>query len=101
MDEFTRKIGQNKGKPRLWLEGKILSDHGFRHGDMWQLLENFSGGLIIERGLTVAGTRKRKIAGSPERPIIDIAGNSLADLQDAKIVTIEAFDGQLFVRKES
>lgn len=32
---YTRKIGLNRGKPRLWLEGKILDDNGFKHGTVW------------------------------------------------------------------
>lgn len=34
---ITRKIGLNRGIPRLWLEGSILSTNGFQNGDHFSI----------------------------------------------------------------
>lgn len=64
---YTRNIGQNRGKPRLWLEGAILTECGFKHGDRWALtkMKTYLAIAKIDNG-------ERRIAGTPERPIIDI-----------------------------
>jgi DNA (cytosine-5)-methyltransferase 1 len=65
---YTRNIGSNRGKPRLWLEGAILTECGFKHGQNWHLECNDDGSLTLLT--SEAGTRR--VAGTPERPIIDI-----------------------------
>lgn len=86
---ITRKIGRNRGKPRLWIEGKALVEAGLDHGTRWNLTPT-NIGLLIER--SAEGTRK--IAGKPGRPIIDIIGASLGPLAEAENVLITyAYDG--------
>lgn len=84
-ETVTRKIGRNRGKPRLWIEGATLGNAGFKHGDSWVLVAHLTGLDIVrvdaEPGSKLDGRRVRKIAGTPDRPIIDIAGNSLAPLE--------------------
>lgn len=70
--KVTRKIGQNRGKPRLWLEGAILTAAGFRRGDAWSLVTHSDGFAIV-----ADKNGKRKIAGTVSRPIVDITGASL------------------------
>ena len=87
METITRKIGQNRGKPRLWLEGKCLTLAGFANGERWNLIPRTlsnSGGFDIVKH--PAGGRK--IAGKPERPIIDITGAALASVETCKTVSI-------------
>ncbi|WP_299356087.1 hypothetical protein [uncultured Shimia sp.] len=72
MTSITRKIGANRGKPRLWLEGKVLVSAGLDHGNRWNLVP-VEGGLDLVR----SDDGKRKIAGKPGRPIIDLAGASV------------------------
>lgn len=82
--QYTRKIGLNRGKARLWLEGAILSDNGFSHGDTWELVQE-EGELRLKA--TQGGSRR--IAGKPERPIIDInSAAMLADFTPGQIVTL-------------
>lgn len=71
----TRKVCFNRGNLRLWIEGKFLLDAGFNHGDRYDLIDLQSGRYVISK--TEHGARK--IAGKPERPIIDI--NSTKTLQ--------------------
>jgi hypothetical protein len=79
----TRKIGQNRGKPRLWIEGKLLVEAGLDHGNHWDLVP-INGGFLIQR----SDDGKRKIAGKPGRPIVDIVGATLGDLGKAEHVTL-------------
>ena len=79
----TRKIGQDRGKPRLCIEGKLLVEAGLDHGNHWDLVP-INGGFLIQR----SADGKRKIAGKPGRPIVDIVGASLGELGKAESVTL-------------
>ena len=83
MQTADRKIGQNRGRSRLWIEGKLLTEAGFAHGDRWDLVAN-SIGLIIQR----IPSGKRKISGKPGRPVIDILAASLGACEDAQRVKL-------------
>lgn len=69
-----RNIGANtrngKTKTRLWIEGSDLNDCGWFNGDRYHL--TYHGGDIGMIRLCRATDGKRKIAGKPGRPIIDI-----------------------------
>lgn len=96
----SRKIGRNKGKPRLWLEGDILQSHGFHHGAQWVLLK-LETGLFIELVCTdekrIHGERVRKVSGKAGRPVIDITGASLGKLGELDTVTVKAALGLIKV----
>lgn len=83
METYTRKVGQNRGKPRLWLEGKCLVNAGFSRGDRWTLYP-VGGGFNIVGNTDGA----RKVSGKAEKPVIDIMGASLGELADAERVKI-------------
>ena len=74
----TRKLGSNRGKTRLWLEGNILSAHGWHTGDKFDV-------ILIDGVLKyVKNTNgKRKVAGKPGRPIIDTNTNAISDTLNA------------------
>ena len=61
-----RKIGQNKGKARLWLETKILSDNGWTRGKRFDVV--WLSNAIEYRA---EPTGARAVAGSDSRPVID------------------------------
>lgn len=69
MKTQQRNIGQNKGRPRIWLEGQILTNAGFNHGDRYDITTQ-PDKLIIK----INPDGKRKIAGYKDRPIIDMLG---------------------------
>ena len=77
---LQRKIGSNKGKPRLWIEGKALIEAGLPHGTRWDLVSASQGALCI----TANEKGSRKVAGSPDRPVIDVTASSLDPLRDAQ-----------------
>jgi DNA (cytosine-5)-methyltransferase 1 len=65
--QIERRIGENRGKPRLWIEGAALASEGWKRGDRFALVFTIDG-IDIER----RADGKRKIAGTDARPIIDI-----------------------------
>ena len=62
----TRKLGSNRGKTRLWLEGNILSDKGWECGNRFDV-------ILMDGVLRYVKNPdgKRKVAGKVGRPIID------------------------------
>ena len=71
---ITRKIGMNRGNPRLWLEGKLLLDNGFTHGLRYTVTRHGNEFSLDCLTITLDTSGARKIAGTPQRPIIDING---------------------------
>lgn len=62
----TRKIGQNRGKARLWIEGTALASQHWNRGSRFDIAFH-TGSITITRNPSGA----RKIAGTDRRPIID------------------------------
>lgn len=73
MTTYTRHLGSNRGKLRLWLERGILADNGFRRGDAFTLLPAGKDLLLVRNS-----DGDRHVAGTDTRPVIDI--NSTAAL---------------------
>jgi DNA (cytosine-5)-methyltransferase 1 len=84
----TRNIGMNKGKRRIWLQNGELTDNGIHHGMRFDAVPS---GNVLEIIINPEG--KRKIAGGPDRPIIDMAGKIVTDAfgDDVASFTIEKF----------
>ena len=86
MQKVTRKIGQNRGKPRIWLEGKILTVNHIHHGMRFNVINSPNSIVIV-----IKADGKRKIAGKPGRPIIDMsAGTITASEFVSNLVSVEA-----------
>ena len=83
MKTQQRNIGRNRERPRIWLEGQILTDAGFKHGDRFDTT-NEANKLIIKRN----PDGKRKIAGKKDRPIIDMLGRVIESSFDVDLVSI-------------
>jgi hypothetical protein len=64
---ITRKVGLNRGKRRLWLEGAVLANSGFARGTEW-ILSVVGETMLID----AIPEGNRKVAGTEDRPIIDI-----------------------------
>ena len=75
----TRKLGSNRGKTRLWLEGAILSAQGWHTGDRFDV-------ILIDGVLKYVKNPngKRKVAGKVGRPIIDTNTDKLSTTLNAK-----------------
>jgi hypothetical protein len=82
---ITRNIGANRGNPRLWIQGDVLSSCGWNKGDKFDPF--FADGFIRFRR---SPNGKRKVAGDHRGPILDTNSKkihqSLGD--DVEVVTI-------------
>lgn len=87
---FTRKRGMNRGKPRLWIEGKHLTEAGFRKGDRIRLTFTTERDAVIEK----TSNGNRTVSGKGDSPIIDIVGDALAFLGTVEKVAITYRPGQ-------
>lgn len=69
----TTKIGQNRGCPRLWLEGRKARAAGFLPGRRFNARKDEERGMLVLE-LSDIGTRivSRKTKGETEIPVIDI-----------------------------
>jgi len=74
--QHTLKSGINKGNRRIWIEGNRLSSAGFARGTV--LYRTMTDGQITLSTVPADG-RKHKIAGTPERPILDLCGKWVTD----------------------
>ena len=90
----TRKIGQNRGKPRLLIEGKLLVDAGLPPGTKWHI-RYIGTGFVIEKDVMLG---KRRVSGKPDRPVIDIAGSTLGQLGEQATVTLTYHPGSGQIR---
>jgi len=64
-------VRANKGRARIWLEGKRLTAAGFAVGSRFNI-EVIEGALVLR--LDASGSRR--VSGKGERPIIDLSGRS-------------------------
>lgn len=71
------KVGAARRIPqsRIWIEGRRLIDAGFAHGTRYNVEWHDTGAT-----LTLSPAGARKVAGTIDRPIIDITGASVRAL---------------------
>jgi hypothetical protein len=86
--EVTRKLGANRGALRLWIEGQFLLDCGLTRGMKWEMAVSSSAIVIV-----ACETGTRKVAGTEERPIIDINSTKLLKVLGATgdTVTLQGY----------
>ena len=97
LTQATRKLGANRGKTRLWLEGNILENHGWTTGDRFDV-------IMIDGVLKYAKNPngKRKVAGKVGRPIIDTNTDKLSTTLNASpgdIVNVIATAQSITIQK--
>lgn len=71
----TYKIGSNRGHKRVWIEGPMLLNIGFKKGIVFSRVMHEE---FME--LTADPFGKHKISGTEDRPIIDLNGHYLCEL---------------------
>jgi hypothetical protein len=91
------RIGANRGKARLWLEGAWLAQFGFTKGAAFYIAVSDGPTLTITLGASEEH-RARRVSGKGDRPIIDIAGDVLAPL-DGKDLELHASAGRMIVKE--
>jgi len=75
LHSIEHKLGTHKGARRVWLEGKRLSDAGFRQGVRYQVGQT-DGGLVLR--LSPAGDKR--VSGTTRRPVVDILNTQVSDI---------------------
>lgn len=78
---YIKKIGQNRGAPRVWLEGTQTERAGFRPGQKFDVIVQ---GHTIVLQANPDGTRvvSSKKAGEKQNPVIDINSRELLAIFD-------------------
>tara|TARA_R110002124_G_scaffold170306_1_gene337828 strand:+ start:1650 stop:1976 length:327 start_codon:yes stop_codon:yes gene_type:complete len=102
LQEYT--VRANRGRPRIWLEGKRLAAAGFERGVRFDLTLGTKryGGLLLY--LNEDGSGKRKVSGKGDRPIVDIVGAEIqrCGLQsgDDVVVTYDCEVSEILIRRK-
>lgn len=73
--EKVVRVGRNRGKARLWLEGRWLADLGFVRGTKFAAV--FTPNVIALHVKEPDYDIGRTVSGKGDKPIIDIAGARL------------------------
>ncbi|WP_183133492.1 DNA cytosine methyltransferase [Pseudomonas cannabina] len=80
---YIKNIGQNRGKPRIWMEKLEITTAGFAPGDHYEV--QMKGGSVVLRadpnGSRVVSSKPDKKTGGTY-PIIDLASESILALFD-------------------
>ena len=99
METIVRYIGKNRGKSRIWIEGKALAKFGWTKGTSY-VQGNFEQGRVAnasadqnfigysplirilkgKKANDASFVTEKRIAGTETRPIIDLCGNYVAKL---------------------
>ncbi len=95
------KIGLNRGRKRVFLEGRKLSCAGYKPGMMYNLsvTDNQLHIELSEAGKYKISRRKNRTSGD-ELPVIDITANALAELfEESETVRVLIKQGKIVVSK--
>lgn len=68
---ITRRIGSNRGKARLWIEGPCISSHFWDQGQTFVTLWGEGTVTYCTRTHPDFDKPQRKVSGTGSRPIID------------------------------
>lgn len=69
------KSGLSKGNRRIWIEGAALAAEGWSKGmHLFRLIDQVDGSLYLHLTDSPAKTRRHSIAGTADRPILDLSG---------------------------
>ena len=82
LQDYT--VRANKGKPRIWIEGKRLIAAGFLRGERFTLTTHDTG-IVLK--LDAEGSRK--VCGKGERPLIDLSGGGCSPMVTGDQVEIK------------
>ena len=95
MQDFTRKIGKNRGNARVWIEHKALTLEGWTRGTRYNVAQS-GRGLLLTRSPNGA----RKVCGKTgKNPIIDLTSKELSTiLAPSGIVSVVVTPTQILVK---
>lgn len=78
---YVKQVGQNKGAPRVWLEGTAPAGAGFTTGTRYDI--EIKGQMVVLQA-NIDGTRvvSGKVVGERSNPIIDLNSKALLAMFD-------------------
>ena len=88
-------VRSNKGRSRIWLEGKRLQSAGFTAGTMFSVIKAPCG-IVLQ----VSTTGERKVSGKPDRPIIDLCGATVEPFTTGDAVRVVYFNNSIQIIEE-
>ena len=96
---FVKNIGQNRGKPRIWLQNQEVSAAGLKAGDRFDV--HLKGGTVTIRanpdGSRVVSGKENKATGQVN-PIIDINSQELLALFDGmSAIRLVQREGEIYL----
>lgn len=108
MVEKTIRLGTNRGQPRLWLEGKTLSESGFKRGGKFRTLEYPAAQRTLVLALSSVSAegsgKERTVSGKTtphgDHPIIDINGGELLAPFVGKVLKLKGDKGIITITVE-
>ncbi len=106
-ETITAKVGSNRGRPRIWLDGKRLVAAHFTGGSIYTCFVKpgrivcLVGDLLNYRKQQGETNRLRKVTGRPDgKPIIDLVGRDVeAAFGDAASVRVIFAKGRIEITK--
>jgi hypothetical protein len=106
MATFEHKLGKTRAGEgtRIWLEGKRLIDHGFTHGAHvrreWHEGKLRLAVVDADTFANLPRVERTTVAGSPDRPIIDIVGAAVREaFPSGKVTATWYADGRCIIKE--
>jgi DNA (cytosine-5)-methyltransferase 1 len=79
MDYVVKKVGRNRGTPRLFLDGQQAVRAGFSPGDRYEVVIN-EDRVVVEARHDGSRAVSRRVKGDKVLPVIDVESKQLLDL---------------------
>jgi DNA (cytosine-5)-methyltransferase 1 len=79
MDYVVKKVGRNRGTPRLFLDGQQAVRAGFSPGDRYEVIIN-EDRVVVEARHDGSRAVSRRVKGDKVLPVIDVESKQLLDL---------------------
>ena len=98
----TLRIGKNRSKARIWIEGQALAAEGWERGDeFYSRFDHHNDEIVYSKPSRSTEGRQRKVAGTDVRPIIDTNTNEILDVfgEDATHVDITVGPDEITIRR--
>lgn len=94
---YIKKIGQNKGAPRVWLEGSQTAKAGFAPGQRFDIhVEGQT--IVLQANLDGSRVVSSKKSGESLNPVIDINSRELLAIFDGmSSIRVAVKEGQIYL----
>ena len=99
MEKQLYTVRSNRGRSRIWLEGKRLMDAGFtRDTQFWVVPNSKAVTLVLTTTETETPNKVRKVSGKGDRPIVDMVGAVVEPFTAGDDVEITYTPGRITIK---